>query len=97
MSDTVDADIRRIIESAERLGVKLDEADTVHWLSAIAAQSDDDVTVDTVIGVSGRARSDGSIDAAVVTTGRGLRDGDGPFGHGGPGFGRGPWGGEQGE
>lgn len=53
MSDTADADVRRIIESAERLGVKLDEADTVHWLSAIAAQSDDDVTVDVRSGTFG--------------------------------------------
>lgn len=47
-------DIRRIIESAERLGVSLDEADTVQWLAAIAAQtSDTDVTVDVQSGTFG--------------------------------------------
>src|SRR5690606_15315222 len=48
-----DADIQRIIESAERLGVSLDEADTVQWLAAIAAQTDDDVAVDVRSGTFG--------------------------------------------
>jgi hypothetical protein len=52
-AESADADIRRIIESAERLGVSLDEADTVQWLAAIAAQSDTDVTVDTESGTFG--------------------------------------------
>jgi len=46
-------EVQRIIESAERLGVKLDEADTVAWLAAIAAHSDDDVTVDVHSGTFG--------------------------------------------
>ena len=53
MSGTADDDIRRIIDSAERLGVKLDEADTVAWLAAIAAQSESDVTVDVHSGTFG--------------------------------------------
>lgn len=56
MSDTADmasAEIRRIMESAQRLGVPLDEADTVAWLAAIAAQADDDVTVDVHSGTFG--------------------------------------------
>lgn len=53
MTDTVNPEVQRIIESAERLGVKLDEADTVAWLAAIAAQSDDDVTVDVHSGTFG--------------------------------------------
>lgn len=46
-------DIQAIIESAARLGVELDEADTLQWLAAIAAQSDDDVTVDADSGTFG--------------------------------------------
>ncbi len=72
-------------------------SDTEYRIRDVEDPGLDDVTVDMVVGVSGRERSDGSIDAAVVTTGRGLRDGAGPFGHGGPGLGRGPWGGEQGD
>jgi len=51
--DAAQTDIQRIIESAERLGVTLDEADTVQWLAAIAAQTDDDVTVDVRSGTFG--------------------------------------------
>ena len=46
-------DLQRIIESAKRLGVELDEKDTVAWLAAIAAHSDDDVSVDTSSGTFG--------------------------------------------
>jgi hypothetical protein len=46
-------DLQRIIESAKRLGVELDEKDTVAWLAAIAAHSDDDVSVDAVSGTFG--------------------------------------------
>ena len=46
-------DLQRIIESARRLGVELDEADTVAWLAAIAAQGDDDVSVDVASGTFG--------------------------------------------
>jgi hypothetical protein len=53
VSDTMNPEVQRIIESAERLGVKLDEADTVAWLAAIAAHSDDDVTVDVHSGTFG--------------------------------------------
>ncbi|WP_395640759.1 hypothetical protein [Pseudolysinimonas sp.] len=46
-------DLQRIIESAKRLGVELDETDTVAWLTAIAAQSDDDISVDAESGTFG--------------------------------------------
>ena len=46
-------DLQRIIESAKRLGVELDETDTVAWLAAIAAQGDDDVSVDVSSGTFG--------------------------------------------
>lgn len=48
------AELDRIIESARRLGVELDEAEALQWLTAIsAAQSGGDVVVDTRSGVFG--------------------------------------------
>lgn len=47
-------DLARIIESAQRLGVELDEADALQWLTAIAAaQQESDVVVDVRSGVFG--------------------------------------------
>lgn len=48
-------DIQRIIESAQRLGVELDEEGTTQWLAAIAAaQADDDnILVDAESGTFG--------------------------------------------
>lgn len=44
---TTEDDVRRIIASAERLGIELDEADTLQWLSALASGAlDSDITVD---------------------------------------------------
>lgn len=49
-----DDDIRRITESAKRLGIEVDEADTVQWLAAIAAAvGSNDVVVDTDTGTFG--------------------------------------------
>ena len=51
---TPTSDIRRIVESAERLGVELDEAEALQWLAAMAAaQPDGDVVFDTRSGVFG--------------------------------------------
>jgi len=48
------ADLEQIIESAKRLGVKIDEEGALQWLTAIAAaQSNDEVVVDTRNGVFG--------------------------------------------
>jgi hypothetical protein len=48
------ADLKRILESAERLGVELDEAEALQWLTAIsAAQSGGEIVVDTKSGVFG--------------------------------------------
>lgn len=74
----------------ETLTVHL-SSDTEYRLRGVEDASLADLTVDMVVGVSGRERSDGSIDAALVTTGRGLHGGGLP----GPGFGHGPWGGDQ--
>lgn len=49
------ADVKRIMESANRLGVELDEAETLHWLASMAAPAtgDDDITVDEENGAFG--------------------------------------------
>ncbi len=47
-------ELARIIESANRLGVELDEAEALQWLTAIAAtQSGSDIVVDAQSGVFG--------------------------------------------
>jgi hypothetical protein len=54
MAQTPAADIARIVESAQRLGIELDEAEALQWLSAMAAaQAGDEVVVDTRTGVFG--------------------------------------------
>jgi hypothetical protein len=58
MSDSEQAkasvDLTRIVESARRLGVELDEADALQWLTAMAAtQADGDVVIDRTAGVYG--------------------------------------------
>jgi hypothetical protein len=48
------AELARIIESAKRLGVELNEADALQWLAAVAAdKGNDDVVVDVKTGVFG--------------------------------------------
>jgi len=48
------ADLKRILESANRLGVELDEGEALQWLGAIsAAGAGGDVVVDTRTGVFG--------------------------------------------
>ena len=51
------AELQKIIESARRLGVEIDEAESLQWLSAIAAEQgeadDEDITVDTDSGTFG--------------------------------------------
>ncbi len=48
------AELARIIESAKRLGVELDEAEALQWLAAVAAdKGNDDVVVDVKTGVFG--------------------------------------------
>jgi len=51
---TPETDITRIIESAQRLGVEMDEEEAIQWLTAMAAtQAGGDITVDTRTGVFG--------------------------------------------
>jgi hypothetical protein len=51
------ADLKKIIESARRLGVEIDEAESLQWLSAMAAENgqadDDDITIDKASGTFG--------------------------------------------
>ena len=48
------ADIERIVESAQRLGVEMDESEAIQWLTAMAAsQTGGDITVDTSSGIFG--------------------------------------------
>jgi hypothetical protein len=48
------ANLKKIIESAQRLGVKMDEEEALQWLTAIVAtQTTDDLVVDTRSGVFG--------------------------------------------
>ncbi len=46
-------DLQRIVQSAQRLGIELDEADALQWMTAMAAQGSSDVVVDVHSGVFG--------------------------------------------
>ncbi|MFP3853442.1 MAG: hypothetical protein ACLFWD_04005 [Anaerolineales bacterium] len=47
-------ELKQILESAERLGVEIDEEEALQWLTAMAAQSgDDDIVIDHEQGVFG--------------------------------------------
>lgn len=52
--NTPSADLKRIIESAQRLGIELDESEALQWLTAMAVeQADDDIVFDEREGVFG--------------------------------------------
>ena len=48
-----DQDLQRIIESAQRLGVELDEEDALQWLTAVAAAEADEISMDIKTGTFG--------------------------------------------
>ncbi len=51
---TPEEDLARIIESAQRLGVEMDEAEALQWMTSMAsAQSEDEIVLDTRTGVFG--------------------------------------------
>ncbi len=51
---TPSSDLEQIIVSAERLGVELDEAEAIQWLTAMSArQAHEDITFDIRAGVFG--------------------------------------------
>lgn len=46
-------DIQQIVESARRLGVELNEADALQWLTAMTATQQQEIVVDTSTGIFG--------------------------------------------
>jgi hypothetical protein len=46
-------ELNRIIESAKRLGVEVDEEEALQWLTAMAAVQSDEISVDAKHGVYG--------------------------------------------
>jgi hypothetical protein len=46
-------DLKRIVESARRLGVELDETEALQWLTALAADQGDEIVMDERSGVFG--------------------------------------------
>ena len=53
-TDDAAADLQRIVESARRLGVELDETETLQWLTALAATPPDgEIVMDVQAGVFG--------------------------------------------
>jgi hypothetical protein len=50
---TYDQELKQIIESATRLGIELDEAEALQWLTAISAAQQEDITIDEKSGVYG--------------------------------------------
>lgn len=46
-------DLARIVEAAQRMGVELDEAEALRWLSAMAADAGGDIVLDAGTGVFG--------------------------------------------
>jgi hypothetical protein len=47
------AELTQIIESAQRLGVEINEADALQWLAAMAADTDSEISMDLETGVFG--------------------------------------------
>jgi len=52
-NDTYEQELQQILESARRLGVELDEADALQWLSAMTAAQQQDVVFDVHSGTFG--------------------------------------------
>ncbi|MCX8062374.1 MAG: hypothetical protein N3D16_07320 [Anaerolineales bacterium] len=53
MNPSPQEELNRIIESAQRLGVEIDEEEAIQWLTAMAAVQSDEITVDAKHGVYG--------------------------------------------
>ncbi|MCU1416514.1 MAG: uncharacterized protein JWP32_688 [Schumannella sp.] len=57
MATDQSAELKQIIESAKRLGVEIDEAESLQWLTAMAVEhshvDDDDITIDKASGTYG--------------------------------------------
>lgn len=48
-----DQQLQRIIDSARRLGVEIDEADALQWLTAVAAGTEEEIVIDDKSGIFG--------------------------------------------
>jgi hypothetical protein len=57
MSAEKNLELKKIIKSAQRLGVEMDEADALQWLSSISAQSQSEVIIDDRAGIFGASVS----------------------------------------
>jgi len=53
MNNPKQKDLEKIIESAQRLGVEIDEGDALQWLAAVSAQSQSGIEIDKDSGVFG--------------------------------------------
>lgn len=57
MSDAKNNELQQIIESAHRLGVEIDEADALQWLTAISAQGQSEIEMVESSGIFGHSIS----------------------------------------
>ncbi|MDZ7844712.1 MAG: hypothetical protein U5K99_07925 [Anaerolineales bacterium] len=57
MNETHNKELKNILESANRLGVELNESDALQWLTAISAQSQSEIKMDERTGVFGHSVS----------------------------------------
>ena len=57
MSESRQNDLDKIIKSAHRLGVELNESDALQWLTAVSAQSQSEVEINDRLGVFGHSIS----------------------------------------
>ncbi len=55
MSNEYREELKKIIESAQRLGVEMDENDALQWLTAVSAQGQSDIEMDDRAGIFGHS------------------------------------------
>jgi hypothetical protein len=55
MNDTNRDELKKIIDSAKRLGVEMDEGDALQWLTAVSAQNQSNIEVDDRAGIFGHS------------------------------------------
>ncbi|NMC11840.1 MAG: hypothetical protein GYA34_03045 [Chloroflexi bacterium] len=55
MSNEYQEELKKILESAQRLGVEMDESDALQWLTAITAQQQSNIALDERAGVFGHS------------------------------------------
>jgi len=67
LTDKGNQELNRIMQSAERLGIELNEAEALQWLTAIAAANEDDIIEDFDAGVFGHRVAMLDFSAAELT------------------------------